>query len=255
MSSVTLTIFGNVMDVVEGRVTKESLRSSKNVHLQYALGGATLSDENSFGEGIIIDGKSWVSWGYKDQVRTEGKDSMLTPFIMGIDGRTPFGTLETVSSSSLQKFYEKQCQKHPKGFVLLGRFLMKSFSSTYIRKPPIFHENVIDRFSSYWANPEQKAEASIVLFAVVIPYAAEKIFSSDTLGHAFYKSPKDPKDLSFYSHTHSALVGETKTVESADLFLQSLKNLKVLGVRHTLLSSEIDHGQCLVFPIERIQVV
>ncbi|MBX7067049.1 MAG: hypothetical protein K1X28_07450 [Parachlamydiales bacterium] len=246
---VKLKIFGNVKNVLNGNITEAVLRPAKESRLRFALGAGTFSDGQHLGETLVIEQNCHVSWVQKSHLQNGSGLNAKTPFLMGIDRDEPMGLLNSLNrETALESLYGEWAKKHPMGFALLGSFRMKEWSCTYLKKPPIFQENINQHHDAYWAKVENHSNAFICLFGVVIPPTAEKNFPKSTLEKAFYKNPQDSSQAPFQSHTHAAFADR---LLKSDSFL--FRDFKIGSVRHTLTQSILHEGSFVLFPLQGIE--
>jgi hypothetical protein len=175
---------------------------------------------------------------------------------MGVDDRqiaSDFILYRPASPVSMQALYAELAGKYPDGFAILGSVRMAEMQATYLKKPPIFHENINQKHEDYWAPVTMEKQKAIAFFGVVIPPKAREKYSS-VLEKAFYHNPGEVQSSPFDSHTHAAILqsGLAAWPKSMDEFLQSLQGQRITGVRHLLTQSLIQEGVYALFPIENI---
>lgn len=173
---------------------------------------------------------------------------------MGI-GREKGVLLEKVNLMSLEMLYQKLADQYPMGCALVGSFQMVKLETIYLKRAPIYHENINTHRELYWSNVESVRGAIVCLFGVVIPAAAKKEFSEEILSRAFYDNPRDIHHLSFESHTHAAFTDRLTLASEPEALLQELEHLKIKGVRHVLTSSILQEGKGVIFPLQAIETV
>lgn len=255
MNKSSLKIFGNVLDILEGRVTQRILHSVDSAKFRFALGGSSLCDEHGVGETLIIEGLPHISWVQAGKLCNASQSRAFTPFLMGIDQNQPIEGLQRVSSKvSLEDFYGELSKNYPMGVAVAGSFRMEELRGVYLKKPPIYHENINEHHASYWSCEQASPQAVVFLFGVVIPPLAKKTFPKEVLEKGFYCNPKEKKVLNFDSHTHAAFVDSLVRTENLAQFLEGLKKLKVSSVRHVLTNSIIQEGNFILFPLGEISL-
>lgn len=241
---------GSVLDILEGRVTEELLRPLDENAFRFALGGCTFTNERSIGETLIINGVSHISWMQEGKLRNGSEKEAKAAFLMGVDPSQPAGILVHQSDPiSLEDLYSDLAKKHPSGFAIVGSFLMDRFYGVYLKRAPIYGENVNDKHETYWSHEEEYQRAPVCIFGVVIPSSAKKTFPPEVLERAFYQNPLDKTKLPFDAHTHAALVSTLTTANDAGHFQHSLSRLRPTTIRHALNKSTINHGTYLILPL------
>jgi hypothetical protein len=242
---------------LEGEVDPAHLIKIDPSRFRFALGAGTFSDPSKVGETFIIDGKPYVCWADKGGLKTESHPTFHSPFLIGLDPSQPEGKIDhwrSPSPVSLQAFYENLLKEYPFGFAILGYCHLEEAQVTYLKKPPISHENINENASLYWASLPKEKQLPICFFGVVIPQTAKTRFSSAVLEKAFYNNPREAQTAPFNSHTHAAILSSplksfpTSTAE----FAEARKKMQVTGVRHLLTSSLIREGTFIYFPISEI---
>lgn len=245
-----LKIFGSVLNILEGKVSPQNLRPIENAKFRFALGGASFSDERGIGETLIIEGTPHISWVKEGKLITKEAAHAKSPFLMGVCKTEKADLIvQQTSPISLLKLYENLSIKYPKGFAILGSFAMETLAATYIKKAPVYRENINLHHEDYWAAEEHHSKVYVCLFGVVIPAAAkQEAMQKKWFERAFYNNPVDKGSRPFDSHTHAAF-----TDRLADPLLKDLQHLKLTkGVRHLLIDSVIQKGSFLLFPIDEV---
>ena len=205
----SILLSGNVLSVLEGEVDAAHLHAIAPSQFTFALGAGTFSDSHCIGETLILDTIPHVSWVEKGELHTKTAPSLKSPFLLGIQVTPSEGITryqKFLSPKTLQSLYQDLSRGFPSGFALLSCSSLESAHSTYLKKPPIFHENINENSASYWASsdPEQKKIAHT--FGVVIPAAAKERFAPELLQRAFYQNPKESHLAQLQSHTHAAFL-------------------------------------------------
>lgn len=238
MGKNTLKILGSVQTILAGRVTDADMKSF-NEDFRFALGGGSYAGLHGIGETMVIDGKPYVSWIDGGKLHTESQGDFQCAFLMGID-RQQVAAVSTyfmpAKPVSMQTMYADLTEKYPEGFAILGSAMMAELHAVYLKKPPIFHENINDLQKEYWGSEGVKKEQSALFFGVVIPEQTKAKFAS-VLSKAFYHNPGDTQNSPFDSHTHVALLQSEKTI---------------VGVRHMHTQTLIREGIFTLYPIGNI---
>jgi hypothetical protein len=248
-----LQITGNVRDVLEGRVTEKLLKPIEAGQFQFALGAGTFSNEMCAGETIVIEGQPHVSWAAHDKVLTQTGAHFKTPFLMGLDPHQKPAELfsyRPAAPISLQNFYEELALQNPSGFAMAGLAEASELHSTYLKKPPVYGENINEHQSAYWAEIPAETEKNLCFFCVVIPPEGKEKFPSKILQKGFYQNPRESKAAALLSHSHGAVL--ESNIPTPQNF--SLKNLSVAAVRHILTSTLLKAGVFALFPLNDIKI-
>lgn len=225
-----LTVVGDVRTVLEGRVTEKELLSVAPNQFRFALGAGTFSGLEAVGEAIIIESKPFVSWVEKEELKTSFGSTLRTPFLVGITEETKGERQERgfFTLTSLNHLYEELSLEFPSGFALAGRALLSELHGTYLKKPPIYQENINEEQEAYWSKCSVDKNRQVFLFGIVVPKEEESPIPSNLLNRIFYQNPQE-KASAFRSHTHTAIVQPP-------------------GVRHLLTTSLMDEGVFSIFP-------
>lgn len=256
----TLKVSGNVLDVIKGVVSDNSLAPIDTNKLDFGLGAGTFSTKEHVGETIIFSGAPYVSWEDKNQIHTQSQSPVHSPFIMGIDSKSSGGVLLDLCSKApvtLQSLYETFALNYPEGFAIVLYAKCFRLDSTYVKTPPIYSENINELHEKYWAGKKQEKQQPACFFAVVMPFEAQAKFPSKELSHAFYNNPMEVQTTPLLSHTHGMLLPseiKSASTEAIDSFLQSIVPRSSIGVRHVLTSTLLLNACFALFPIEKITV-
>ncbi len=225
MKRSNLIILGNVLDVLEGRVQPELLKPTADLNFRFALGGGTFSDEHCIGETLVIEGVTHISWMQHGKIHTDRQPNAMSPFLMGIKKGEPAGILFSVSSPiTVEAFYTELFKKYPKGVALAGSAEMVMLEGVYLKKSPIYHENINTHHDTYWSSIDKIPHAKTFLFGVITPLNLFK--------KGFYHNPNETNAQPFDNHTHIAL----------------LDHLEVKMVYHMLTQSILQKGNFTLFP-------
>ncbi len=253
----TLEIAGNVLLVLDGRVDPKAMEPIDLSHFRFALGSGSFSDALRLGETIVIDGKPHISWVEEKKVFTQSQAHINSPFLMGIDQKQKGSDLfhyKPTSLLPLQQFYEGLAKQYPKGYAILGNALFSTLHSTYIKKSPIYGENIEENVSAYWAEVPTEKEKIVCFFGVVIPRKSTNSFPEEMLKRAFYHNPQESSASTLMSHTHGALLrGDSLSIpQGFHEFFNTLNALPIDSIRHLLTQSVIREGTFALFPIDYI---
>ncbi len=257
-SSSILQIAGDVQDVLKGQANL--LQPIEPMRFRFALGSGSFFDKTAIGETIVIEKVPHISWISKSQPRIQSGRDAKTPFLMGLDEHqtgTELFYYKPAEPISLELFYEQTSRQYPEGFAVVGEAQMAALHSTYLKKPPIYGENINEHQADYWMKIPMESHRHLCFFAVVIPSEGKKRFPSEVLNKAFYQNPHETNQVPFLSHTHGALLTSSmdQKPESFDDFFQNLKNLPITAVRHVLNPSLIQEGVFAIFSVEQIKTV
>lgn len=254
--SAELKIVGDVTTVLEGHVSPNTMQTLDRDKFRFALGSGSFTNETHLGETIFIENSPYVSWA-EGEVKTESHDKIETPFLMGLDNNQEAGALINFhphTPDTLQHFYEQLAKYYPHGFAIVGQSLFAELHTTYLKKPPIYSENINQSSSAYWAKVKPEEHVSVCFFGVVIPDKASQKFPKALLKKAFYHNPSEEKASTLLNHTHGALLKSRwlHLPENLKDFFHPLHNLRVVSIRHVLTQSLILKGSFAIFPIASI---
>lgn len=187
-----LMVIGDVNAVLEGRVAKDALIELPSQTLFFGLGSIAIEKAGlHVGEALIFEGEASV---YIPNQKWVQEKNVLTPFLMGIS-RKPRTSIEVKKTINLSELYNELLVTYPKGFALVGSATFSSLSALYIKRDPIYNENININMEKYW-QAESYTQKPAKFFAVVLPYLNKK---------AFYKNPHDTQSSPIYSHTHGLI--------------------------------------------------
>jgi len=217
-----LKLLGNVLDVIEGRIDASLLHIITPNQFRFALGAGTFSDEHGVGETIVIEGQPYVSWVQRGRLLTDTRAAFKSPFLLGVDA-TRGVPHRIVKAQSLNQWYQELAIQHPTGVAVAGKVLFAELCTTYIRKPPVFHENINEHHDEYWSRVEVQKDKWVHLFGVVVGTQTPV----EVMQRAFYQNPGEKKGAVVQSHSHVALLGKADEVK---------------GVRHLLTQSVVREG-------------
>lgn len=254
---VTLLISGNILDVLQGDIDPSKMHTIDPHRYGFALGAGSFSNERGIGETIIIDSEVHVSWVQKKALKTDSKTSFQSPFLMGISPQKMerISHIKPSTPITFQAFYEKLLGENPKGFAICGQALMEKLHTTYVKTPPIYHENINEHRDKYWAEMEVLPKTKIFYFGVVLPLDIHKNLTKSPLGRGFYKNPHDTPSTLIMSHTHAAILNDThKIPDNLPDFKRSLQHLAPTGIRHLLTSGLIQENCYTIFQIKTVRI-
>lgn len=258
--SSTLTIIGDVKLVLNGAIDETNMNTNVLEPLKFALGAGSFSDCSCVGETIILN-----HIGYTSHLDKNGK---LVTIHNPVDLRSPFlmGLLKQCHPKKLfyLNFEEgitlndlfNDLEPTSTAFAFVGSFLFKNLACSYIKKPPIYRENINTHADRYWAKTEFHAGCNAYLFGVVVKEKGKKTLPKDILGKAFYSNPLEKNEGSLLSHTHGVLI------EGAPSMVQLKKDLKfyehldissIMGARHVFTQSVLQEGVLSLFDISDIK--
>ena len=247
-----LKVSGSVSHIVDGTVDAQSLHPIHRGQFRFAFGDGTFSNNEAVGESIILDSKPYVMRVKDGRALTETQSNFFAPFLVGVDSSQPVGAFlkyEGNPSITLNELYEKIAHEFPQGFAVVGYALASPLHSSYLKKPPIFKENITTKRSDYWAH-SLKEKQPLCFFGVVLPQKAKKEFPSNLIDRLFYKGTGSGME----SHTHGALIETGSFVLPIDMnhFLAGIRESHVVGVHHVQPETLIQEGSFALYPIEVI---
>lgn len=250
-----LRIEGDVLTVLEGKVSDKILRDIPQNEFLFGLGSGTFSEAVHLGETIVIGGCPYISWVANGKVCTESQPTVKSSFLMGIPAIEEEGLLERLSPHSpipLQALYEEKSHIYPDGFIIIAKALFSELHSTYLKLAPVYGENINVHHSKYWAETPMAQMQTAFFFGVVIPWQGMKKFPENILKKAFYQNPADAGHNNFMNHSHAALLPADSLNRNVNraAFLASLPHSSVTAVRHLLTQSLIKEVAFIVIPIE-----
>ncbi len=253
-NTTTLKIVGDVLCVLEGHVNPKVMHPIPQ--FRFALGSGSFSDASRLGETIVLESKPYVSWTEGNKQYTQGQKPITTPFLMGIErDEKPRALLyyRPPTPNSLLSCYEELANQYQEGFAVLGRALFSELHSTYIKKPPIYGENINENTSAYWAQVPIEKQTLACFFGVVIP-PTQDTFPQKTLNRAFYKNPHETHGSPLMNHTHAAILksGSLHKPKDLDDFYSMFKDQPISSVRHFLTQSLIQESVLAIFPLKQI---
>lgn len=259
--STQLKILGDVNYVLSGKVSPLIVQHLSLPSLAFALGAGTFSNVKFLGETLICNKIAHVCFlDASAHLQTESNAQFIkSPFLIGVDSKDQPDALVSAKYShpiSLEDFYAAIAKEYPLGFAIVGDALFGNLESTYLKKPPIFHENINgEKEEEYWAAKEDSPNQRALFFGVVITPQGKEKFTAAKVSKAFYQNPKESTSAPFLSHTHAALLTENKEPQvpaDKEAFISRLSTYKMEGVRHILTQSQIKEGVFSLYKIEGI---
>lgn len=238
-----LIIIGDVRHVLEGNVEAKSLHETIHCKFRYALGGATFFSEKELGESLIYQDLGYVSYvDENDRLKMVNNfTNFKAAFLMGLDETAMPHVKIFVQNQDRKTFdqlYAQILEKFPNGFAIAGKGIFLTIDSAYLKKPPIYHENINKNKDEYWQK-EQLTHTSCAIFGVVL----KKDCGYPGLDRAFYSNPNEKEEYPFLSHTHIGVFSEKVKFNKESQGIDS--------VRHFFNTSIIEQGRFLVFGLNR----
>ncbi len=258
LNTAELHVTGNVQTVLNGYVDNTNLQDDILHQFKYGLGAGSFSDCTCLGEAIVLN-----QTGYNCYLNPENKiithkklSGLKSPFFMGLQlDSHPTHLLEInyEDGISLNDLFEEPTKEfHAYAFV--GSFLFKNLACSYLKKAPIFKENINENSDKYWATTEEHPEIYAHLFSVVIRETAKQNFSAETLNKAFYINPLEKNRSSTLSHTHAVLVKNIvnfSELKKDDHFYEKLKTDSDVEIRHVFTQSIVKQGLFALFNLSQ----
>ncbi len=252
----TLKIFGDLDTIAEGKLNAERMTLIDSKQFRFALGGGSFSNEKRYGEAIVLSGKPCVSWFEAGKLHTTAKGHFYSPFLMGVEESQQFGALlhcKPPAPLPLEGIYEELAKQYPQGFALVGYAMAAEFQGRYIKKPPIYQENMGQHLSSYLTDPCLEKQKAFCFFGVVIP--PQSTFADHLLRKAFYRDPQQPRSSILQSHTHAALLEPAPAKNfpnNEKAFLSLLEKPAISSVAHLLTQSLIQEAVLGLYILDKI---
>lgn len=269
-----LKITGDVKTVLNGLIDESNMNDTVLDQLKFALGAGSCSTCACVGESIVLN-----QIGYSCHLNNQGElitdkaaVGFRSPFLMGVE-------LDSQPSSLLEINYQEgitlnelfndigftlknaktrlnDVEPTLKAYALVGCLLFKNLACTYLKKPPIFKENINQQVEKYWAKAEDHPDCYVYLFSVVIREAGQKHFSSNLLEKAFYVNPQENNQGTTLSHTHAVLLREPISFSALKQDFQFYEKLDPefnRGVRHVLTQSVVKEGLLALYNFRDIE--
>lgn len=256
-----LKIIGDVNHVLEGKVAPHVLYPVNSSQIAFGLGGATFQTEKQVGDAMNVCGKSYVEACHGSLQREQIPSTFKTAFFMCLEKNAEPDALfhaQFAKGKTLDSLYEDIIKNYPDGFAFAGQMKFSAANGTYLKKPPIFGENITGaKEDEYWAPLEHLQDQEAILFGVVITSKGEKSFGKEKVAKGFYQNPKEAKKAPFLSHTHAALIESAKSFYLPNTphdFFAVIGALKVRGIRHFLTQSVCQEGVFGIFKIDSIRI-
>lgn len=254
---VSLTIFGDVRIVLEGKVSDQNVFPLDLKKCRFALGAGSYSDLTKWGETIILESRalgSYVSNASK-LITEEEKKKLRTPFLLGLDSAqkvSSYWELNNKLSGSLLDLYSLVSKHFSYGGVIVGDFLFETLEGSYLKKSSTEQENINVYKEKYWEKPAPLMDQRGFTYGVIITDAGKKKFPPSVLQKAFYENPNEKEKVPLMSHSHVALTVPHGTPKTLSDFSIILRTAPILGVRHLLTQSKLKEGVFLLFEIDEI---
>ncbi len=251
----SLKIFGDLLVIAEGKLNKEKLTPIDQTQFRFALGGGSFSNEKKYGEALILEEKPYVSWFEEGKMSTATQAGFSSPFLMGVEKTQELDALFHYQAEvpiSLEAIYEELAKQYPLGFAIVGYAIGAEFQGRYMKKPPIYHENMGQNLSSYLTEPSLETQKPFCFFGVVIP--PHTSFPEKQLRKAFYQDPQQPRPSILQSHTHAALLQEMPAIfpKNEIDFFSILKKPSVTSIAHLLTQSLIQEAIFGIYALDKI---
>lgn len=244
---------GSQRIVLEGSVDARALHPIHRSQFRFAFGVGTFSDEKETGEAIILEDKPTVSFVREGGLQTETKSTFSSPFLCGVDSRQPVGAFafyKASSPTSLNSLYEKLIKEYREGFFLVGYASAQELHSKFLKKPPIFQENIVATHADYFSPILFSKNQPISFVGLVMPVEAGRRLEKPLFDRLFSYSETD----SYFSHTLVGLHSLKTFVMPKELhqFFEFIKNSSLKAVHHMVSTSMVEEGAFSLFPIEEI---
>lgn len=249
-----LKISGSACTVSDGYVDEGALHVIRRNQFRFALGVGTFSDIHEMGEAIVLESRPYVTTVQAGVVRTETQEDFSTPFLVGLDAHQSAGAFLQYKASSpisLHSLYDKILHQHVEGFAIVGYAQASDLQSTYVKKAPIYKENINRKHSEYWARTCFDKNRSICFFGLVLPSEAKKKYPKELLSRLSYENPFQEGSAPFLNHTNVAVLDAGSFVAPKEMhrFLEYVKESPVVSVQQMLMQSMMQEGSFAIFPI------
>ena len=248
----SLTILGDVQHVLMGDCSSQNTARISTNCLAFGIGCSSVTGMEGLGETLILGHHGHVCWAQQGRLTTASGEDLLTPFLVGVEQDSPACCEALLEQLSLEALYAKLGARFPSGFAIVGYVTMAQLNATYVKKPPIFHEEIDAHQDQYWAPVSEIRQQPVIFFGVVIPPTGQALYSPQQLQHAFYHNPAETTSTPYLSHTHGALVSAPPDLTNASSWRDELHNLSVQGVRHILTSSILQTGWLAYYPFDHL---
>lgn len=255
-----LKIIGDVKTVLNGLVEEGNMQKDVLNQLKFALGAGSFTDCSCVGESLVLNkiGYSCYLDNHSELMTSKGSSGLKSPFLMGIEWDCQPSSLLQIDypeGISLHELLENiGAELHAYAFVACLKF--NNLACTYLKKAPIFKENINVHVAQYWAKTEEYPKCDAYLFGVVIKEKGKQKFPAEILEKAFYVNPQEKNKGSILSHSHAALVKEASSFAQLKTDLQFYEQLdpnSVIGVRHVFTQSIVNEGLFALFKITDIK--
>ena len=262
-------VLGDVQQILNGTVTRESLVRVRLSDIALSLGAGSFSDEREVGDMMVVGGKAYVkSTNPFRSFKTESQSYLLfSPFSIGLTrGQFPdaiyhvkcIGTsISGESPCSISTLYEELNAAYPKGFAVLGLGGFSYLKGSALKAAPIQGEKITAANAGKYMHPSDVLrDKKAVFFGIVTGAKDDPGFSVELLNKAFYQNPGDTGDSTLKSHSHfvvSDLEGELPAPSTADEFLTRAKAAKLTECRHLLTQSKLQEAVLLVYDLKSME--
>lgn len=275
-NTITLKIIGDVNTVLDGIVDESNLNENVLEELKFALGAGSFSDCHCVGESLILNQigyschlKNKGNYQVKNRVNDKAEfitDQLITdkgsfglrsPFLMGLQLECQPKDLLDIDyplGITLNELFEEM-GKGLLAYAFVAWFSFKELACSYIKKPPIFKENINEHFVRYWAKTEEYPEQNAYVFGVVIKEAGKQHFPPEILQKSFYINPQEKNQGVLLSHTHAALIDNSTSfleLKKDSYFYEKFDPNAVIGIRHVFTQSTVKQGFLALFDITKI---
>lgn len=257
-NTAELHVAGNVQTVLNGHVDNTNMQDDILNQFKYGLGAGSFSDCTCLGEAIVLNQIGYNCYlNHENKIITNKKLlGLKSPFFMGLQlDSHPTNLLEInyQDGIALNGLFE-QLGKELHAYAFVGSFLFKNLACSYLKKAPIFKENINENSDKYWATTEEHPETYAHLFGVVIRESAKQNFSTETLNKAFYINPLEKNRNSTLSHTHAVLVKNAvnfSELKKDDHFYEKLETDSEVAIRHIFTQSIVKQGLFALFNLNQ----
>lgn len=232
-----IKILGDVRVLLEGRFEEKYLQPIDQRTFRFALGAGVVTDIQSFGETIVIEGKPFTTW-YEGGKRVTGT-TCRSPFLVGVewDQKGMFEYRQYEKPISMGAIYEELAANYAGGFAIAAIAKMEELYGRWVTKPPVN----LEPFLSTVTDVEMEKEKTIFLFGVVIPKHTEE------LNRAFYQDMQQTEKHELLNHTHAAFLRKQEIPKTEQEFHAAVKEVEM--VAHFMTHSLIQEGAFVIYPL------
>lgn len=244
-------VIGSVKDVIAGIVKKE-LRQQKFDATKYLFGFELASPRSveSFGESVLVNNYCYATStdpNYYYQKTIYGKTFYTTGMLL-VPKQTSANYLIQKANYSKGISYDDFCQaiyrevQRPCVYVALLRF--KQLNTAYIKKPPIYGENIFAHQEAYYGGSQETfSDCTCFVIGVLANFATDPSLITDKLADVLYHNPFD-KQAVLQSHTHGLVLNQ-KAADLAALEPSKVTHTVHIYNKNTIIS-EIIWGEIFV---------